>query len=576
MRKVARPDIRPAWTDRHCVTDCANNQVLHYLQRSYFDVIPRTPSHRRRSKVSRADFGKPAVVVPQGAGRPVDAASFRRSSSSTANESQDARAEKCAEPQSMDILSIAEEQAQHDDDQVSGMPRKCSLLKTDSLLKTRTDKAVKSFHDRAQEHSKEESDKQVANSRVSKEIGHSMNQITYGRVQKIAAAADLPEFKEVSHKLKEIADFYTWCLEQFGYLVRVWRTLDKDLSMTLTHSEFCIGLRSLGFKGNSRKLVKIFDQANSGMLYYRFFDPVGALKLASLKSWIIETFTSIPAAFKAIDGDGRGTITMKEFKQAATQHGFCDEDFSSIAILYNMLDKDGDRKITLDELDFLRRWNCPEFLRTEPDYEGAEDLKRKLLEFYGNCIVAWSMALDDKWTMCISWEQFLRKSEKPKSLIKGEKGKLLRIWRALDPNLSGWLSLREFSQKAYDLLTFFKAWCIKSHGSIEKTMHAYDANESGMLSRKEFFRLIVPKLQMPDEDAEMLFVGLDGNHKDTIKASEIEVLDKWDSEGDVKHERLWGVVFNALCPTIDGSDNDAQVSGDTKGENVIGSNITGS
>jgi Ca2+-binding EF-hand superfamily protein len=298
-------------------------------------------------------------------------------------------------------------------------------------------------------------------------------------------------------------------------------------------------------------------------LYYRFFDPAGALRLATLKNWVAEKFGSMKAAFKVLDADGNGSISLKEFRLGASTHGL--QDDGSASILFHMMDKDQTCKVTVDECDFLDKWQCPDFLRVQPDHEGAERLKSQMIEFYhNNPLLAWVIGLDDKWSMCISWEQFFHKSRSRKSLIKGEKQDLMRIWRALDPNLSGWLSLREFSEKAYDLLTFFKQWCVKHHGSIKKMMEAHDENESGMLSRKEFFRFVAPKLtlpgpgnkMMPHEDIEALFAGLDKNGGDTIKTEEIAFLDKWDAEGDVKFERMWSVVFNSLCPPNVGTEDD--------------------
>jgi Ca2+-binding EF-hand superfamily protein len=391
-----------------------------------------------------------------------------------------------------------------------------------------------------------------------------INQITMARVQSILAEAERPEHKAVSENLKEVGQFYLWVLEKFGYLVRLWRTLDRDLNMTLTHNEFLIGLRAQGFPGNSRHLVKVFDRMNTGTLYYRFYDPVGALKLAFLKSWAIEKFGSLPALFKAFDDDGNGRLTIKEFSRQARKHNLSDDHEMAAAILFNMLDKDSDHKIEMEELDFLGKWHQPEWLNVEPDHEGADTFKRKMIEYYhNNPILAWILGLDEKWAMCISWEDFLKinLAKRKKPYLKTpffqsiEKEDLLRIWRALDPNLSGWLSLREFSINAYNLITFFKQWCVKNHGSIKKMMNSYDENESGMLSRKEFFKLVAPKLslgedkvKLPDEDIEILFAGLDQNGGDTIKTSDIERLDDWNAEGDVKFERMWAVVFNSLCP----------------------------
>lgn len=402
-----------------------------------------------------------------------------------------------------------------------------------------------------------------------------LNRITWARVEKIKEAAGQPGFHVISEQLEEISEFYFWVLEKFGYLVRLWRALDRDFNMSLTHSEFLTGLRKEAFPGNARHLMKIFDLENTGILQYRCYDPAGALHLAHFKAWATEKYGSLEGAFSRLDEDGSGKLTMNEFRAAAKKHGLLDHcPGVSASTLFHMFKPDDSHTwISKEELLFLAKWRDPEWLRVEPDVEGAEEFKRKLIKrFDGNEFLAWCHGLDDQWSMSIRWEDFLKKSLSSSqrrtrrnsvelsTLVSKNQEDLLRIWRALDPNLSGQLSLREFSQNAYDLLTYFKQYCVKNYGSIEKMMIEHDENESGMLSRKEFFTLVAPKLQngkpdhhayaMTDGELEMLFVGLDRNGGDTVKTSEIEILDKWDCESDVKWERLWDVVFNSLCPPL--------------------------
>merc|ERR1711904_524662 len=62
------------------------------------------------------------------------------------------------------------------------------------------------------------------------------------------------------------------------------------------------------------------------------------------------------------------------------------------------------------------------------------------------------------------------------------------MWRAVDENLSGWVSIKESDNEAFNMLGGFKLWVKSKFKNMSKFMDAVDESKSGDLSWKEFQR----------------------------------------------------------------------------------------
>jgi hypothetical protein len=317
--------------------------------------------------------------------------------------------------------------------------------------------------------------------------------------------------------------------------------------MRLSYLEFLTSLKKYEFTGDARLIFRILDRDRTGVLNYFHFDPSGAVDLAQLKSWATTMFGGVCNAFQQIDAalDEKwpkrpGNLTLDEFREEAQQQGFISPE--SLCHVFEMLGLDHDRKVVPSELRFLDVWDCPSWLMVAPDFTGAQEFKRRLLAKYrGNAIVAWHFGLDQNNVFRVNWHEFAEIGKREQVL----KEQLPGIWRALDTNLSGWLSLREFDPEVFKLLVDFKKYCAKRGGSIRQTLTILDKNENSKVSRKEMLP-VIKDMGLEDWAADTLYVGLDLNGEGEVTPQKIAYLDKWNIEEGNQEEEFWQVVSDCL------------------------------
>jgi hypothetical protein len=124
------------------------------------------------------------------------------------------------------------------------------------------------------------------------------------------------------------------------------------------------------------------------------------------------------------------------------------------------------------------------------------------------------------------------------------------MWRAVDRNLSGWVSLREFDQRAFELLGGLRCWSLSIFGSVENMFNAIDSNGGGDVTWKEFSAKLVEfadkfDIALDSDDVLYMFNGLDLDGQKRLTIDELEFLEKWDLALDLEEEhvfpsfRLW-------------------------------------
>merc|ERR1719238_1631088 len=113
------------------------------------------------------------------------------------------------------------------------------------------------------------------------------------------------------------------------------------------------------------------------------------------------------------------------------------------------------------------------------DEDRLAKLKKDLCDIHGNGngLKVWRTMLDKRGSMKISWEEWtlicneLRKSGPALQLTQDQVGS---IWRAMDDDCSGYISVREWDEQAYDALSSFKRWADDTHGGVMKAFRALD------------------------------------------------------------------------------------------------------
>lgn len=336
-------------------------------------------------------------------------------------------------------------------------------------------------------------------------------------------------------------EFFKWANKRFGSLPRCWKMLDDDCNMRITRNEFLKSTRRHEFLGDARAVFKILDRDQTDHVTFFHFDPVGAVELAELQEWARNKFGGIQQAFKVLDKDRNGQLTKKEFFAAAKSYKLPSPHAAKT--LFLILDADDSGTLSELEVAVIDQWKYPPWLTALPDHDGARAFKQYLLRKHGdNPIRAWRKALDKNSTMRVSWDIFEAYCRHTNFLPKD---RLAGVWKSLDDNMSGWLSLREFWPDASVLLQTFVSYCKQFYGSVYRAFIEIDGNGNGKLSHSEF-KTVADRCHFEEAESEMVFAGLDLHSDGRVEADEVIFLDKWYLERDDKEEELWNQMAQAL------------------------------
>lgn len=350
---------------------------------------------------------------------------------------------------------------------------------------------------------------------------------------------------ELGDGQKALLHFKNFCISRFKNILRAWHQLDTDGNMNLGLQEFRRGCERVRYHGNINQLWKYLDRDASGTVTLLEVDADVAAELAAFKGWANETFgPSIEDAFAHLDTNGNRNLSYSEFKEALDNFGF--RARTSCKTLFQMLDKDGLGVVTLDEITFLDKWEPPAFLFCEPNEVALQRFKARLCQAYsGNAIRAWCCGLDRDRSMSVCWREFetacnrfLGKGKwKEDKMAEGLKVKsfqdyIAQVWRALDDDLSGWVSIREFDIDAFINLLTFRKWCVANHGSCMKAFNAMDQDHDGEVYVREFREMAMDC----DVNLDLLFEGLDFAGDGIWTSRSVKFIDEWDLQWEQQED----------------------------------------
>lgn len=144
--------------------------------------------------------------------------------------------------------------------------------------------------------------------------------------------------------------------------------------------------------------------------------------------------------------------------------------------------------------------------------------------------------------MRVSWHDFRQACRK---LLSSEDCQTLAAaWRALDNNLSGWLSLREFDRATYEL-TKFLTWIDTTFGSMLGAFPKLGGSCKDSTAQEQIgvtqsdFRYVCKNSGLGDAIAVKIFAGLDIDATGSISMDEIRFLNSWKVSNDLKEEEAW-------------------------------------
>lgn len=315
-----------------------------------------------------------------------------------------------------------------------------------------------------------------------------------------------------------LEEFRYFLKRKHGHLVRAWRlALTSDDSMVLQKAEVLRAVAALGFQGDVRLLWRAFDKDDSGTVSVEELDPKGAQLLAHFRRFIMDNFGSASAAFRALDRFNTKQLREPEFIEALRSFGF----HLPARQLFQNLDLERSRTLLEQDLLFLDRWRPPAFLIAAPNPGAAEEVKALLLKSHKNYLRAWRHCLDRDSSNRCNWQEFEMACKQV-----GFQGDVPGAWRALDNDLSGFITLAEIDANSCETLYAFKRWADEEFGGVRAAFSIFDSDGSNAVSWREFRR--VCRAYGLDRDVHQLFHALDVERSGVLSLGEVIFLDDWE------------------------------------------------
>mmetsp|Transcript_51342 Transcript_51342/g.81583 ORF Transcript_51342/g.81583 Transcript_51342/m.81583 type:complete len:812 (-) Transcript_51342:207-2642(-) len=151
--------------------------------------------------------------------------------------------------------------------------------------------------------------------------------------------------------------------------------------------------------------------------------------------------------------------------------------------------------------------------------EAFDKFHEFVLRRYGNIVRAW-FKLDVEENMKIGEKVFVRRC-----LDLGFSGNVTAMYRYIDSDRSGSVSLLELDPNAAIVLAQFKVFVTRTFGSPEKCFHFLDRNKSGRISKDDTMRGL--GMVNYDGPVEELFDMLDREGYGNVVKSDLDYLESW-------------------------------------------------
>lgn len=323
-----------------------------------------------------------------------------------------------------------------------------------------------------------------------------------------------------------LKEFKMFLKNKFSSMLRAWRKLDSDSSLSIQKAELFKGCKEIGWSGDIRSLWKSLDKDSSGVTTLEEIDIRTAVQLAEFKDFCKHKFGSAVEAFRAFDQSSASRLKEREFLEACKHHGFHGANKG----LFQGLDSHVRKHIMESDIKFVDQWRPPPYLSAKPSEKDAQKFKALLLKVYNNYIKAWRSCLDRDSSNMVCWGEFDIASKKIKFT-----GDVAAAWRYFDNDFSGFITLQEIDKESYDVLVEFKTWANEEFGSVRQAFEAFDADKSREVTSKEFRRCC--GRYGYSGSARTLFDCLDADCQGCLSLTEVVFLDEWDIASNIP-ERL--------------------------------------
>jgi len=286
--------------------------------------------------------------------------------------------------------------------------------------------------------------------------------------------------------------------ETHGTEIRAWRrALDPQgkfrISLT-TVRRYC---RSVDLPVNVNNLWRSLDRDGTNVCKLEEFCARDAEALAAFQRWARESCGSCAALWARPElHEARLASVSESTAWASDKKVFCHVFEAALealhwsaspsrkACLMNCLDVYGCGFISLSDLEWMDAWHPPEWLLAEPDHEGLEELRALVVQHHGSPLRAWRYCFSPDNPSKVSYREF--KAGCARIRLSGS---VAGIWRALDTNLSGAISIKEFDEPSSRLVASFRSWAISTFGSVALAFRAADTDRTGAVPYPDLKRI---------------------------------------------------------------------------------------
>lgn len=339
-------------------------------------------------------------------------------------------------------------------------------------------------------------------------------------------------FRIIKAGCAEVRRFQEFCLKKFKSIPQAWAIGDPKGKMHLDELQFkhfCQKVGYTGENGDASLLWKYLGIRNpDGRISLLDVDPVSASEIAQFKCWAIKKFGEFFCqSFKQLDTDKSGCVDLEEFRSAIQKRGF----EGNVDSLFALLDTDEQGTLSIDEIKRLDRWKASPILEEKGSMEKFVMVRELIYESKDDePLRAWVAVLNKTRTMFISFDDFLRAAGPliPKDSLEDPERICAQAWRAIDPDLKGYISLKEFDEKLFLPLQVFATWAREESGGVADFWRGVDDNGNGRVDFREMYQAVVHKISLSKQDLELIFHGLDMYGRGFLLVQDVAFLDEWD------------------------------------------------
>jgi hypothetical protein len=290
--------------------------------------------------------------------------------------------------------------------------------------------------------------------------------------QRQAQKAALQEFKK---KVRATAG---------SSFIHGWRQiLDGTGNLAVSKVELLKGCRRIGFQGDVVALWKALDTDDDGTVLLLDVDVPMAMTLAIFKKWAHSQYGCCVAALEQLAAMSRRRShkwNFEDFNEALNIANFPAvpglQRRQAVAMLYEACDLRSTGYIMSQDVVFLDKWEPTKWLSSSPDTADKDRFVALLRSRYSNIIVAWRKLLDHDDTNRVSYKGFCEACRAVKF------HNIAGVWRALDVDLIGFISLRNVDKGAARILEDFKEWAENAFGTVQNAYRSLDVKHKNSLS----------------------------------------------------------------------------------------------